>query len=139
MKKRELNLSLLKDSFKTLKECYADLSSQQDEKLKVYIKDSCVKRFEYTYESARKIMSRFLKKEYDKTEKDLSVNNVFREMYNLGYLKNFENWVCYREKRNVTSHEYNLEKTYGIIDIIPQFLEDTEFLIIQLENNLEED
>lgn len=139
MKRSELNLSLLKDSFKTLKECYADLSSQQDEKLKVYIKDSCVKRFEYTYESARKIMSRFLKKEYDKTEKDLSVNNVFREMYNLGYLKNFENWVGYREKRNITSHEYNLEKTYGIIDIIPQFLEDTEFLIIQLENNLEED
>ena len=139
MKKSELNLSLLKDSFKTLKECYADLSSQQDEKLKVYIKDSCVKRFEYTYESARKIMSRFLKKEYDKTEKDLSVNNVFREMYNLGYLKNFENWVMYREKRNITSHEYNLEETYGIIDIIPQFIEDTEFLIIQLENNLEED
>lgn len=43
MKKSELNLSLLKDSFLTLKECYSDLVSQQDEKLKVYIKDSCVK------------------------------------------------------------------------------------------------
>ena len=34
-------------------------------------------------------MNKFLKKEYDKTEKELSINNIFREMYALGLIKNF--------------------------------------------------
>ena len=97
MKKTELDLSNFKNSLSTLKECYHDLTEQQDEKLKTYIKDSCVKRFEYTYETAKKIMNKFLKKEYDKTEKDLTINNIFREMYGLGLINNFENWVDYRE------------------------------------------
>ena len=101
MKKSELDLTILKKSFETLKECYKDYNLQEDEKLKGYIKDSCIQRFEYTYESAKKIMNKFLKKEYDKTEKDLSVNNIFREMYGLGLIKSFENWADYREKRNL--------------------------------------
>ena len=138
MKKSELDLSILKNSYSTLDECYKDYSSQEDEKLKTYIKDSCIKRFEYTYESAKKIMNKFLKKEYDKEDKDLTINNIFREMYNLGFIKNFENWIKYREKRNTTSHEYNLEKTYDIIELVPEFIKDVEFLINSLENILEE-
>ena len=90
MKKSELDLSNLKNSFSTLKECYYDYTLQKDEKMKTYIKDSCIKRFEYTYETAKKIMNKFLKKEYDKTEKELSINNIFREMYGLGLINNFE-------------------------------------------------
>lgn len=138
MNKKDLNLSVLKNSFSTLVECYKDYVLQPDEKLKVYIKDSCIKRFEYTYESAKKIMNKFLKKEYDKEDKDLTINNIFREMYNLGFLSSFENWNEYREKRNITSHEYDIEETYEIIDIIPKFVKDVEFLINKLESVLED-
>ena len=138
MKKSELDLSILKNSFNTLKECYNDFCGEKDEKLKTYIKDSCIKRFEYTYESAKKIMNKYLKKEYDKEEKDLTINNIFREMYALGLIENFENWSDYREKRNITSHEYNLEKTYIIMDIIPNFIKDTKILITKLGNILED-
>jgi nucleotidyltransferase substrate binding protein (TIGR01987 family) len=139
MKKAELDLTNLKNSFNTLEECYSDYIKQSDEKMKNYIKDSCIKRFEYTYETAKKIMNKFLKKEYDKTEKDLSINNIFREMYGLGLIDNFENWVDYREKRNTTSHEYDITKTYPIIDIIPSFIEDTRFLIEKLDSILAND
>ena len=139
MKKTELDLSNFKNSLSTLKECYHDLTEQQDEKLKTYIKDSCVKRFEYTYETAKKIMNKFLKKEYDKTEKDLTINNIFREMFALGLIESFENWVDYREKRNITSHEYNIELTYPIIDIIPKFTADVDFLIKSFEKVLTND
>lgn len=138
MKKNELDLTVLKNSFVTLNQCYNDFCAEKDEKIKTYIKDSCIKRFEYTYETAKKIMNKYLKKEYDKEEKDLTINNVFREMYALNLIENFENWVDYREKRNTTSHEYNLEKTYVIMDIIPNFIKDIEFLIIKLENTLED-
>ncbi len=135
MKKSELNLSVLKNSFNTLLECYDDFLNEQEGRIKNYIKDSCIKRFEYTYEMAKKIMNKYLKKEYDKTEKELSINNIFREMYGLGFIKNFENWVLYRERRNTTSHEYNQDE--ADIDIIPDFIDDVQFLINQLEKNLE--
>ena len=112
---------------------------QQDTKLKNYIKNSCIKRFEYTYETSKKIMNKFLKKEYDKTEKELSINNIFREMYAIGLIKNFENWVNYREKRNLTSQEYCVEKIDTIIDIVPAFIDDTEYLIKHIESVLTDD
>ena len=139
MKKSELDLTILKKSFETLQECYKDYNLQEDEKLKGYIKDSCIQRFGYTYESAKKIMNKFLKKEYDKTEKDLSVNNIFREMYGLGLIKSFENWADYREKRNLTSHEYSEKMTLPILAIIPEFIKDTEFLINSLDGILTDD
>ena len=126
----------MKKWFKSLSECYQDYVNQSDIKIKSYIKDSCIKRFEYTYETAKKIMNKFLKKEYDKSEKELSINNIFREMYGLDLINNFENWVDYREKRNFTSHEYNDSKTYIILDLIPQFIKDVEYLIISLEGVL---
>ena len=128
MKKNELDLTVLKNSFETLTQCYEDFCAEKDDKIKTYIKDSCIKR----------IMNKFLKKEYDKEEKDLTINNIFREMFALGFIENFENWVDYREKRNTTSHEYNLEKTYIIMDIVPNFIKDIEFLINKLENTLED-
>ena len=136
MRKSELDLTNLKNSLKTLSECYQDYVNQSDIKIKSYIKDSCIKRFEYTYETAKKIMNKFLKKEYDKSEIELSINNIFREMYGLDLINNFENWVDYREKRNFTSHEYNDSKTYIILDLIPQFIKDVEYLIISLEGVL---
>ena len=139
MKKSELNLDVLKDSFNTLKECYQDFSLEQNSKMKDYIKDSCIKRFEYTYETAKKVMNKFLKKEYDKTERELSINNIFREMYGLDLIKNFENWTDYREKRNFTSNEYDEKYTHTIVEIIPQFLDDVDYLINRLEGALIDD
>ena len=139
MKKSKLNLTALINSFNTLKECYQDYSNEKNEKIKGYIKDSCIQRFEYTYESAKKIMNKYLKKEYDKTEKDLAINNIFREMFGLGLINNFENWTDYREKRNATFHEYNDKWTYPILEIIPQFIEDVDFLIKSLNEVLEDD
>jgi len=139
MKKSELDLSLLQNSLNTLKECYHDYQIENNTKMQEYIKDSCIKRFEYTYETSKKMMNKYLKKEYDKTEKDLSINNIFREMYALDLIKNFENWVNYREKRNFTSHEYNEEHTKEIIKIVPDFISDAEFLLEKLKGVLTDD
>ncbi len=139
MKKSELSLMNLENSFNKLKECYEDYCKQDNEKLKGYIKDSCIKRFEYTYETAKKIMNKFLKKEYDKTEKELSINNIFREMYGLNLIENFENWTEYRELRNITSHEYNDNNTYKIIEVIPKFIQDIRYLIDNLNGVLQDD
>jgi len=139
MKKSELNLTNLVNSLASLKECYSYFKAEKDENLRKYIKDSCIKRFEFTYETAKKIMNKFLKKEFDKADIDLTINNIFREMYGLGIIENFENWADYREKRNTTSHEYDDFITYPIIDIIPKFIQDVEILLNNLEKTLTND
>lgn len=139
MKKSELNINILKNSLNTLCECYKDYSLETNSRIKEYIKDSCVKRFEYTYETAKKIMNKFLKKEYDKTEKDLTINNIFREMYSLDLIKSFDNWAEYREKRNYTSHEYDDRYTYEILELTPHLIEDVDYLIHKLDGILTND
>lgn len=122
-------LTTLKSSMETLekhKSCdFADM-----------LEDSCIKRFEYTLEIARKLMKRILKKVYGKSEEELTVNNTFRFMQGYKFIPNWENWRNYNEKRNNTAHEYNLEKSRKLIEIIPQFIEDTDILINNLEEKL---
>ncbi len=83
-------------------------------------------------------MNKFLKKEYDKTEKDLTINNIFREMYGLDLIRDFENWADYREKRNFILYEYVEKYTNSIIDIIPAFIGDVEYLINHFDGVLKD-
>ncbi len=132
----EININILKDSFNTLEECYNDYLSQTDEKIQTYIKDSCIRRFEYTYRCAQKIMNKYLKKVYGKSEDELTMNNIFRFMQGYGFIPNWENWKMYYEKRNNTAHEYNLIKSRELIEIIPQFLQDTDYLLTKLKEKI---
>lgn len=136
MKKSELNLSILQDSFNRLTECYTDYIAQSDEKMKNYIKDSCVKRFEYTLEVSWKLMKKILKKNYGKPEEELTVNNIFRLMQAYKYINNWENWRMYYEKRNNTAHEYCLIKSHELISIIPMFIEDAGSFIQKTKEKL---
>lgn len=100
------------------------------------LEDSCIKRFEYTLEIARKLMKKVLKKTYGLPEEELTVNNTFRLMQGYSFIQNWENWKDYNEKRNNTAHEYDLNKSRKLIEIIPQFIKDTEFLINKFEEKL---
>ena len=122
----------LEEVYKTLNKCYFDFQSNQNSVLIEYIEDSCVKRFEYTLETAWKLMKKILAKKYCKTQEELTINNIFRFMQGYGYAENWENWKKYYELRNNTAHEYNLIKSRELMKIIPDFIVDVEFLINKL-------
>ena len=103
------------------------------------LEDSCIKRFEYTLEISRKLMKKILKKIYGKSEEELTVNNTFRFMQGYKFIPNWENWREYYEKRNNTAHEYNLEKSRKLIEIIPDFINDTEILVKNMDEKLPND
>lgn len=100
------------------------------------LEDSCIKRFEYTLEIARKTMKRVLKNIYGKSEEELTVNNIFRFMQGYNFIPNWENWRGYYEKRNNTTHEYNLEKSRKLLSVIPDFINDVDILTRNLEEKL---
>lgn len=133
-----IQISNLEEAYKTLKTCYSDYESNQTSSLLEYIADSCVKRFEYALETSWKLAKKVFIQNYGKTEKELTMNNIFRLMQGYGFIENWERWRNYYQKRNDTAHEYNLVKSRKIIEIIPDFLKDTEMLIEKLKRNIQD-
>lgn len=131
-----IDLSNLKSALKTLKSSMVTLDANKSCDFSDMLEDSCIKRFEYTLEISRKLMKKILKKIYGKSEEELTVNNTFRFMQGYKFIPNWENWREYYEKRNNTAHEYNLEKSRKLIGIIPDFINDTEILVKNLEEKL---
>ena len=129
----QIDISNLKTALSNLEEGINILNTNTDSRLTLVLEDACIQRFEYTLEIARKLMKKILKKIYGKNEEELTVNNVFRFFEGYNFISDWQNWRGYWEKRNSTSHEYNLEKSRKLLDIIPDFIKDTK----ELTNNLE--
>ena len=135
----EIDITNLKSALQTLQASMKTLEENKSCDFVDMLEDSCIKRFEYTLEIARKTMKRVLKKLYGKSEEELTVNNTFRLMQGYKLIPQWENWKEYYEKRNNTAHEYNLEKSRALIEIIPRFITDTNTLIRNIEGKLEND
>ena len=75
-----MNIKTLKEALSTLKYSQEKFSQNTDHSVQNIFEDSCVKRFEYTIETAIKLMRKILKDEYVKEEADLTINNIFRLM-----------------------------------------------------------
>ncbi|OPZ76005.1 MAG: Nucleotidyltransferase substrate binding protein like protein [Alphaproteobacteria bacterium ADurb.Bin438] len=132
-----MDIDILKQALNTLKTSIEKLNANKDASITDMLEDSCVKRFEYTMELSWKMMKKFLKDEYGKPEKELTKNNIFRLMQGYGFISNWEAWSGYWEKRNDTSHEYDLKKSRELVDIIPSFINDTDELIKNLNQMLD--
>lgn len=58
----ELRIDALRQSLKTLQEACAAYQNNKENELTSIIADSCVQRYEYTLETAWKLMKKYLKK-----------------------------------------------------------------------------
>jgi len=132
----QIDISNLKSALETLKNSVKTFDENRECHFVDMLEDSCIKRFEYTLELARKTMKRVLKKIYGKSEEELTVNNIYRFMQGYKFVENWENWRNYTEKRNSTAHEYSLEKSRKLMELIPQFILDADFLVKSLEEKL---
>ncbi len=99
-----------------------------------FIRDACIKRFEYSYELSHKLLRRYL----EATEPD-GVNDLsFPRLIRLGYERellseSWDVWEGFRDARNTTSHAYNEKKAGGVLDKIPVFAKAAQFLAAQVE------
>ena len=126
----ELDIEALRKAKVSLEKAYnVFINGDNDEDILAIYADSCVKRYEYTFETAWKTMKKYFKLQYDKKEEDLTMNNIFRFMEAYGFAKDWTNWRDYYTKRNSTAHEYNIEKSRNLLEIIPEFIKSVDFLL----------
>ena len=134
MENKNLDITNLKKCIDSLKECKEAYNTITDEQMRGFIEDSCVKRFEFTVETSWKMMKKYLKEVYGKDDKELTMNNIFRLMEGYGFIKSWETWREYYDRRNDTSHEYNNEKSKKILGIIEDFWQEVN----EFYNNLKQ-
>ena len=136
----ELNIEPLENSLKTLKDGFLSYKKQlnnNDKEMVDITIDMCIQRFEYTLETAIKFMKKLLIKEYNiKDSGELTMTNTFRFMQDYGFLKDWNSWNNYYKSRNRSVHEYSFEKSRDVFKLIPDFINDVEFLINKLKEKL---
>lgn len=109
MENIDLDIESLRNAEKTLQKSYdVYLKGSDDTEMCSIYADPCVKRFEYTFETAWKIMKKYFKLQYSKKEDELTINNIFRFMESYGFAEDWLRWKEYYRQRNNTFDEYNL-------------------------------
>ena len=65
-----IEITNLENAYLTLKECYKDYEENKTSIFLQYIADSCVKRFEYTLETAWKLVKKILNQKYGQNDSE---------------------------------------------------------------------
>lgn len=101
-----------------------------------YVRDSCIQRFEYTYELSWKTIKRFLEETAPNPSiiDFMSFQELIRDANEKGLLlTDWETWKLYRMYRGTTSHAYDEDKANEIYNELPGFLNEIQYLIKQLK------
>ena len=100
------------------------------------IRDGLIQRFEFTYELAHKMLSRYLRETApipDAVE-ELSFQGLIRLGNDKGLLRgDWPIWSGYREMRGKTSHTYDEKIAIQVVKGIPDFIAEIEFFLAELE------
>ena len=94
-------LEKYKQALARLEEALAEQEPDQ------FIYDATIKRFEFTYELAWKLLKAVI--EYKGGKDVLFPRDIFKESFANGILKNGEVWLEMLKDRNLSSHTYNQE------------------------------
>jgi len=100
------------------------------------IRDGLIQRFEFTYELSHKMLKRYLEsvspspEEFDR----MAFSDLIRSGREQGLLVgDWASWKTYRAIRATTSHAYNEEVALEVVQGIPAFLNEVDFLLKQLQ------
>jgi nucleotidyltransferase substrate binding protein (TIGR01987 family) len=103
------------------------------------IRDGLIQRFEFTYESAHKMLKRYLEHASPTPEQYDAM--PFQDLIRTGneqglLLGDWPKWKKYRDMRSKTSHTYDEEIAIEVVLGIPAFLDEARYFRDQLGNRL---
>lgn len=131
----KLDLSALQKALVSLDAALQEHKKQNND----FLRDSCIQRFEYTYELSWKMLKRFLEMTEPASSSidELSFPGLIRKGNEKGLLlSDWTKWKVFREARNLTSHTYNETKAKDVFAIIPDFYQESHFLYNKLNDRI---
>lgn len=94
---------------------------------------AAVKEFELILEQAGTLLKRALRHFYFSSQKvdSLFFKDIFRHaaLHSIITVQEAENWLNYRDERNMTAHNYGEEHAEDILELLERFIHDTKNLI----------
>jgi len=136
-----INKEEFDNKFKNLKNALDSLNKSivldqknENEEITTIFRDSCIQRFEYSYELTWKFMKYLLEK-YNNEIETRSPKQALKTAFKVWYIDNLNLWFEISEYRNKTSHEYeeNIadELYYNIPDFSAEMQRFYEFIKIK--------
>lgn len=106
-----------------------------------YVRDSVVKRYEFTYELGVRSLARYLQtSSFSSVEvEDLSFQGIIRRGDKAELLlTGWPGWRRFREARNQTAHTYSEEKASAVIETAKAFIEEADNLFRKMTERMAE-
>lgn len=124
--------------FAPLEKALKSLKNVVQLRLDDVVRDSAIKRFEYTYELAWKMLKRYLQETSSSPSEidELGFRDLIRLGVESGLLRDSLAWFGYRESRNRTNHTYNEMTANDVYNSIPAFIVDVDYLIAKLKSRI---
>ena len=129
----ELNLESLEKAIISFKKAIDEYNSDRNNE---FVRDAVIQRFEYSYELATKMITRYLSlvSADPSSINELTFPEIIREAYTRGILKNsWDMWKIYRQDRNKTSHGYDEANAIEIANDVLLFYNEAIFLLEKLQ------
>ncbi len=115
-----------------LERCRRDTDDMQ-------VRDGLIQRFEFTYEISHKMLKRYLEMASPSPEQfdAMSFQDLIRSANEQGLLLgDWPQWRTYRDMRAKTSHTYDEEVARAVVQGIPAFLAEAEYLLKGLQGRV---
>ncbi len=132
MDNEELDLTSFSRAVETFR---VALDEYTKDEINDFVRDACIQRFKYCYDSSKKIIKRYLKGVVDDPMEleSIGLANLIRDAYTRGLVKHsWDVWDTYRLNRNATSHGYDEATAIGIVEALPAFYQEVLFLLERL-------
>ena len=99
------------------------------------IRDAAIKRFEFTYEIAWKMMRRHLIWAGMEAAELQSRRDLFRQAARHALIEDPATWFVYHEARNLTAHTYEEDNARKVAALLGTFTKDTGKLLAALKEH----
>ncbi len=97
------------------------------------VRDAAIKRFEFTYEIAWKMMKRHLEWTGQSELTAIPRRELFRMAARFSLIDDPARWFNYHEGRNLTSHTYDADNARKVVSLLKEFVKDTGKLLNALK------
>lgn len=132
-----LDCSSLERAVAQLEKSYDYLHSplgREKPDLREQFRAAAIQAFEYTYELAVKMIRRQLEQIVANPAelRQMAFMDLMRTAAEAGLIREAPPFKIYREKRNLTSHTYDVERAKEVVGVINDFLHDLRFVLEEL-------